>query len=326
MTERNLAYPVLLISEELNGKHDTGSGFYYIENEAVYFVTAKHVLFDYSSVQLNELPKSLKIPYHIVHKLFYDTKKKILIFTDVMTSQEKDELLKTVPDNKPFKDAIELLYEKSQQPLLLKYSKATLYSYPPNLAVNNANETSLEVAKLFKVGKIKYHPSSDIAIIEIAKVKMSGERGSLEYIDGLTSKKGGDIVGLPNSLIKKFDELLIGNTVFTFGYPTAISKNNTSLDIKLPLLRKGIIAGRNNALKLIILDSPAFGGNSGGLILEVEKDFKNLQYNEKYWAIGIITQFVPFLKEDSVNAENSGYSIGVPMDAILELLNKENKK
>ena len=320
MFKKNLAFPVLLISEEIGGVFYTGSGFYYKEDKTVYFVTAKHVLFDRSSVQLNQLPEEIKIPYHLLHKVSYDIKKNTLSFTDVMTSQEKEELLKAVSNNKPYKDAIELLYEKSQQPLL-KFINATLYSYRPDLPDNKENEISIQVAKLFKDGKIKYHPSCDLAMIKIADEEISRDFSFLINMDGVTSKNPFNIVWLDKSFLKKFDELLVGNTVFTFGYPTVITKNNPLLDIKLPLLRKGIIAGKNNALNIIILDSPVFYGNSGGLILEVEKIVDGQKYSEKYQAIGIITNFVPLLQRDSINIENSGYSIGVPMDSLIELLN-----
>lgn len=101
-----------------------------------------------------------------------------------------------------------------------------------------------------------------------------------------------------------------------------MSKNNSFLDIKLPLLRKGIIAGKNTVLKIIVLDSPVYQGNSGGLVLEVERECGQ----ENYKAIGVITNLVPFTKDDSEKFQNSGYSVAVPMDSVLELISDTTKK
>ena len=105
----------------------------------------------------------------------------------------------------------------------------------------------------------------------------------------------------------------VGNEVFVFGYPASITDVNPWLDVKLPLLRKGIIAGKNESLSAIILDCPIFDGNSGGLALEAEKqDFKIV-----YKAIGVVTNYVPYQKEWT---QNSGYSIVVPMDFVEDLI------
>jgi hypothetical protein len=63
--------------------------------------------------------------------------------------------------------------------------------------------------------------------------------------------------------IKYFKDVNVGNEVYAFGYPTSITSVNPWLNIKLPLLRKGIVAGKNELLNAII-------GNSGGLVMEGE--------------------------------------------------------
>jgi hypothetical protein len=85
------------------------------------------------------------------------------------------------------------------------------------------------------------------------------------------------------------------------------------------LLRKGIIAGKNDVLKAIILDCPIFYGNSGGLVIEVETmSLGNINYK----AIGLITNFIPYNK---IWLQNSGYSIVVPMDFVEELITGQTK-
>jgi hypothetical protein len=209
---------------------------------------------------------------------------------------------------------------------------ATLYSYPKdrNKGVNNQIELQLE--KLLNEGKIKYHNSSDVAVVKIG-ITTPNEDG-MKYIklpdgvnqegmkiikisDGVKFIKGSGILCIDGTKnIKLFDEVLEGNTVFMFGYPVSISNNNAFLDIKLPLLRRGIVAGKNNMLKTIILDCPSYQGNSGGLVIEVDEKF-----GQKFFkGIGLITNFVPFTREGNKNYQNTGYSIAVPMDPVVELL------
>jgi hypothetical protein len=85
------------------------------------------------------------------------------------------------------------------------------------------------------------------------------------------------------------------------------------------------VAGTNPARKTIILDCPSYPGNSGGPVLEVEKiDPINLRFH----VIGVVIQFVPFaetmvnLKSDSKSLaiSNSGYTVAVSMDPVLELI------
>ena len=69
-------------------------------------------------------------------------------------------------------------------------------------------------------------------------------------------------------------------------------------------------------LKTIILDCPAYPGNSGGLVIEIER-IGVANYNLS--PIGIVSEYVPFYKKVT---QNSGYSIVVPMDAVNELISK----
>lgn len=145
-------------------------------------------------------------------------------------------------------------------------------------------------------------------------------------MDGVVGKKGVLISGLEKDNFKLFSDVLVGNPVFAFGYPTSISRINPFLNIQLPLLRKGIVAGKNDSLKLIILDCPMFYGNSGGLVIEAEETSLGRWL---YRAIGVITNLVPFIGENIVQSdklwlENSGYSVVIPMDFVEELI--ENKK
>jgi hypothetical protein len=169
--------------------------------------------------------------------------------------------------------------------------------------------------KLFNDGKIKYHPSIDVAFVKIGTKEKSGETFTIKTFDGVIKKKWAGVITIGKENIKLYKDVLESNTVYTFGYPVSVT-DNPLLVTSAPLIRKGIVAGKNNEHKTIILDCPLHPGNSGGLVLEVEK----VPLGEEYRAIGLVTNSIPFKKEKTEHTENSGYSIAVPMDAIMELL------
>jgi S1-C subfamily serine protease len=107
LPDDNLAYPVLLQSERVDGRRNMGSGFYYDEGKAIYFVTARHVLFSATSTKLTILPNKLHIPYHLISRLSYDAKKKELHFVGVMSKENKFELIGSTPNQALFKKAVE---------------------------------------------------------------------------------------------------------------------------------------------------------------------------------------------------------------------------
>src|SRR5438132_202827 len=77
--------------------------------------------------------------------------------------------------------------------------------------------------------------------------------------------------------------------------------------------------------KVIIIDCLIFQGNSGGPVLQVE----NSNFQKKFTIIGVVSQFVATVETwlnrnynySNSQVYNSGYSVVVPMDMVLELLN-----
>jgi hypothetical protein len=262
----------------------------------------------------------LAIPYRLSYRLSYDIGKKELVFAGVMSENDKTELIGAAPNQSLFKKAVETLFVNSQT-LRLKNTKAALFSYPKERGKDENFEVQLQLQKLLTEGNIKYHRSSDVAAVKVGTVASHEEKKYLFTLsDGVTKVRGSaGLVSLNGTAtgMKLFDEVIEGNEVFMFGYPAAISYTNSFLDIRLPLLRKGIVAGKNDKLKIIILDCPTYQGNSGGLVIEVDGGSSG---HKEFKGIGLITDFVPFIKEKSKDPANSGYSIAVPMDAIIELL------
>jgi len=119
-----------------------------------------------------------------------------------------------------------------------------------------------------------------------------------------------------------YEEVIISSECFLLGYPTSIGNPKLQQFIYTrPLIRKGIVAGKNYLNKTIIIDCPVFPGNSGGPVF-VLKDI-NL------YLAGFATQFVPFIEQwqntkyrelYNTEVENSGLGVVIPSNFIKELI------
>lgn len=205
---------------------------------------------------------------------------------------------------------------------------ATLLSYPRDSADRERNVLRLDLQLLSENGQIRYHAQGDAALVRIALVVTSGSRDTLKFIDGVSvvERAPSGILAVEASAVKGFDQVMISNEVFIFGYPTSLGiKAIPQIDYRMPLLRKGIIAGKNESQKTIILDCPIYPGNSGGPVLEVDQVSA---FKQTFRVIGMVIQFVPFAETwvsrphgySNLTLSNSGYSVAVPMDVILDIL------
>ncbi len=319
--DNNLAYPVLITL----GKF-TGSGFFLWKENKVYFVTARHVLYKPTSIEIKSLPKEFKTPDSMYFRLSYNRKSKMLSFHGEMSVEDKEILIQLSQDEL-YRFAIEKIYKLSQK-LYLRNTKAELLSYPKDISENSVNILGLDLKNLNEGKKIKYHPKKDVAIIAIGKSIKLEEEEKIKFFQGVsilkTSKTG--IVAVVEKGIKLFKDTMIGNDIFLFGFPTSIGLTSKEFSIEKPLIRKGILSGKNHKLKTLIIDCPVHHGNSGGLVLEMEVTGVG-KYS--YFAIGIAIRYVPVFEKGFVEISsikefatysNSGYSIVEPIDTVIELL------
>jgi S1-C subfamily serine protease len=253
--EDNLAYPVLLTIG-----NTAGSGFYLNTDNAVYLVTAKHVLFD---------PAQKLIDSHV-----------------------------------------------------------TLLSYSKDSKDATHNFLSADLTALRDNGDIRPHPSEDVAVIKLFTLRQSDDPNNGFFAKpepGVTisqqSTQG--IVGAKSEIVKLFADVIAGNDVMVFGYPSSLGLQELpQLDNHRPLLRKGIVAGTNPDKHSIIIDCPSYPGNSGGPVVEIDRE----AFQAKLYIIGVVIQYVPFVQTGGAQtfvmqfASNSGYSIVVPMDYVMELI------
>lgn len=153
-----------------------------------------------------------------------------------------------------------------------------------------------------------------------------GVISKLEFKDYITVVQEGH--SKPLSIEEKdlvaIGDIEIANEAFLVGFPTSlIFQNSKHFDPGKPLLRKGIIAGINSEDNTFIVDCSAYYGNSGGPLLELNK-------KDELKLAGIVSRYIPFVIEWRNNREisvshveylNSGYSVCVPTNRIIHLLN-----
>jgi hypothetical protein len=220
-----------------------------------------------------------------------------------------------------------VLFDQSKPPVL-KGNTAELLSYPYNQIEKGRIIVEVNLENLNTAGFIKSHKTQDVSVINIGTSLSPDKTSQILFTNGVTVKEStpSGIASVNMSHVKKFDEILVSNDAFIYGYPTSIGvKQMPQIQSDRPLLRKGIIAGKNEEKKTIILDCPIYKGNSGGPVIEVEE--VNLG-NYKFSVIGVITEFVPFAETwlnvtqnySHMVISNSGYAVAAPIDAVLELI------
>lgn len=217
---------------------------------------------------------------------------------------------------------------QSDDSLLCK-KEFSITSYAQDILIKEPMKITIQI-ELLK-NEIKKHNIYDVVVIKIGDLKFNPETKieNVIFLDGVNATQlpeGFLIVWTSEEQIKKYDDVLISNDIYILGYPVSVGeKGNDQIDKDRPLLRKGIVAGKNESKRTIILDSPVYFGNSGGLVIEKEEN----NGIPSFLPIGIITQYIPFVEElfslqhkeiVSINRANSGYSIAVSIDTILDLI------
>jgi len=217
-----------------------------------------------------------------------------------------------------------VLFKEGSDDLLAP--EAEILSYGKDPKDKDKNIFRLDLVALKQAGNIKRHAIHDVAVIRIGIPFQGTDPPTLNTVSGVVIKENAasGILGVGESTVKRFAEVLTANQIFIFGFPTSIGlKAIPQIDYNKPLLRAGVVAGTNEKARTIILDCPVYGGNSGGPVLEVEEE----GFGRKFRIIGVVSQFVPVAETwlnmthryTNTNISNSGYAIATPMDFVLEL-------
>jgi hypothetical protein len=210
----------------------------------------------------------------------------------------------------------------ADQKNVIHESIARIRWFPHDVANDTATEMILDLRTLISDTNILVNNKVDVIVIKLGKTILIDSIQRIVYNPGI--KRIGRTSALPilyADEINLINDCSIGSDAFIFGYPTALYlKSIPEYDSHRPLIRKGCIAGLSD--KVIILDCPAYGGNSGGPVFEATR-------NDGLKLIGLVVRFVPFIQYwenknyDLVQQEweNSGYSVVVPMDEVMAIIN-----
>lgn len=134
--------------------------------------------------------------------------------------------------------------------------------------------------------------------------------------------KGHDISFAELGDLKNFDEVKISENIFLIGFPSSLVTKDDFYENDRPLLRYGIVAGKNINNNTFIIDSIAYYGVSGGPIVSIDA-------NKKISIIGIVSRYIPFITEWKNKYElslirqdfyNSGYAVCERLDEIINFI------
>lgn len=212
----------------------------------------------------------------------------------------------------------------------LRGTTATLICQTRDVNDYTTTDFAIDLSTLQTNGNLLNHLSKDVAAFKVGTNTNlpNGNESSLTLTSGVVVSRQGTTalvsVSAQNS-VKKINDVLISNDVFLYGYPNSLGlRQSPQFDYSKPLLRKGIVANVHKPFGTIILDCPAYYGNSGGPVVQVTRQGLNFRHD----VIGVVSQFIPY-SENWTNQSNglihteisnSGYSVAVAMDYVFELV------
>jgi hypothetical protein len=213
--------------------------------------------------------------------------------------------------------------------LLVEEASLTMYNEDP--VTGDKIKLKLNLKEADSLGYVYKKQYEDVLAIKIAYLEPGQFKNSAVIYYSFVTKETGStfIKALPVEILLKYEDIHVGDEIYLFGYPTSIGLTQTpQFDYSKPLLRKGIVAGKYNAKKTLILDCPSYYGNSGGpVIVKMTEMFKNISI--QYRLIGLTVEFIPYeekwlnLNTHLINKDlfNSGYSVAISSSSIIELFN-----
>jgi hypothetical protein len=210
-------------------------------------------------------------------------------------------------------------------PPALRSPTAIVKAYSGAGSTNMTGRTvTLDLTRLLNAGDVRFSTNRDVAMVRIEDCR--GDNHNITTtLPGVTVTQITGLNVFPSEGVSVLNEVEVGADVYMFGYPTSLTAPiREKFDPMRPLLRKGIVAGVNLDKRVIIVDCPAYQGNSGGPVIQVEEPSFGVK---SFKIIGLVSQFVPFQEEwenktfhySYVGISNSGYTIIEPIDTALEL-------
>lgn len=210
------------------------------------------------------------------------------------------------------KDSTYVLYEKSVK----------IFYYSRNSDVEDKKELEIDLEGLYNSGQLAFLYNEDIVVGRIGYPEFNGNFGQVVYNEFVKKPGKSALINhaIPDQLIF-YNQVKIGADIFIFGYPKALGiKEYGQYDFNRPLVRRGIVSGKNIKRHTIIIDSPVYPGNSGGPVLQTK--------DGGFQLIGIVVEYIPEVTEwvntkygiSNAEISNSGYSVVIPADYIAQLI------
>ena len=207
----------------------------------------------------------------------------------------------------------------------LRSRELTLRALSKDIKETAVTVMHINAAQLQETRQIRIDEPRDVAVIHLAGLNGDGLNTTPGVVITERSKAG--IIVAPFDYLTRYTDVDISSQIFMLGYPSIGVAGASQIDHTRPLVRRGIVAGFNTALKTIIIDAPVNHGNSGGPVVQLSR-------TNRLRIIGIATQFVPVPEDvlplnsaeaaDAARAMlalgNSGYGVVASADAIIELI------
>jgi len=189
-------------------------------------------------------------------------------------------------------------------------------SFRNDIYQEQINTLTINAKSMLDSNLIRFDRNQDIAVILLGKLVDNDLKFPLAAQHDLKLAPSQEAIAtIPISYIAGIRDLRLGSDVFITGYPKTIGiVESPQYDYSKPLLRKGLISGIYNKKGTIILDIPAFGGNSGGPVFALDA------VSRKMKLIGMLIQFIPFVSNSS-DYDNSNYAVALSADYIEPLIN-----
>ena len=213
-----------------------------------------------------------------------------------------------------------VLFDQSSGRLLAR--EFTLRALSKDVKETAVTVLHVNAAQLQESQQLRADDRRDVAVIRLGALR--AERIDTTPGVVISEKSKGGIIVAPFDYLTRYADVDISSRIFMFGYPSVGVAGFSQIDTTRPLVRSGIVAGLNAALKTIIIDAPVNHGNSGGPVVQLSR-------TNRLRIIGIATQFVP-VPEDVVGVKpgestmlalgNSGYGVVASADAIIELMSQ----
>lgn len=200
-----------------------------------------------------------------------------------------------------------------------------IFSYPRDTKFDAADQVQVDLRVLFKNKQLSFSQTHDVCVFKLADIA----GGKMQLVEGIIKKTPKlNINSAHLSMIKPFDAITIAEDLYVIGYPKALAMIPTnSFDFNKPLVRKGIVSGKNPN-RTIVIDCAVYPGNSGGPVFITEKRIEQtdngMTMADKRYLAGIVSKFIPWLNNrfKPPHVENSGYGLMVAFDEVYKELRK----